>query len=107
MELKEFIKEKGTKKDWLAMWAVFLGFYVAVTIELLLSLGKWQDDLITGLGVFLGLSSYTILLFSMQLQTVKRRVCNRNGICKYNDEEIAELEERIKRLENDKSRRYD
>lgn len=102
MELKEFIKEKGTKKDWLAMWAVFVGFYVVIVIELLLSLGKWQDDLITGLGVFLGFSSYTVLFFSTKLQGVRRRICKRNGICDYKDEEIAELEERIRRLENDK-----
>lgn len=107
MELKEFVKEKGTKKDWLALWAVFVGFYVVIVIELLLSLDKWQDDLITGLGVFLGWSSYTVLFFSMKLQGVRRRICKRNGICDYKDEEIADLEERIRRLENDTRRRYD
>ena len=107
MEIKEFVKENGTKKDWQTLWAVYIGFYVVISIELLLSLDRWQDDMITAMGLFLGFGSYTVLFFSLLLNKIRRGIYKRHGIKDYRDEEIAELEERIRRLENDKSRRYD
>lgn len=106
MEIKQLIKEKGTKEDWNHFLLTYCIFFGALAAVLYAILQVWSNDIVTAVCLYFGVGAYLTLFCSMELNKIRRRIYKRHGIPDYKDEEIAELEERIRRLEmeNDKRR---
>ena len=109
MKIYELIKEKGTKDDRIQFILIHIVFIAINAFGIGIMCVEWDVNQYPGtvLCGYLGCASFGLLWTSCQLSDLRRKIYKRYGIKDYRDEEIAELEERIRRLENDKSRRYD
>ena len=108
MKIYQLVKEKGIKDDRTQFILIHIAFIAINAFGLGIMCVEWDINQYPGtvLCGYLGCASFGVLWAGCQFSDLKRKICKRNGIKDYRDEEIAELEERIRRLENDNSRRY-
>ena len=109
MKIRQLIKEKGTKDDRIQYILIHIAFIAINAFGIGIMCVEWDINQYPGTVIcgYLGCASFGVLWAACQLSDLRKKIYKRNGIKDYRDEEIAELEKRIRRLENDKSRRYD
>ena len=108
MKIYQLVKEKGIKDDRIQFILIQIAFIAINAFGLGIMCVEWDINQYPGtvLCGYLGCASFGLLWASCQLADLRRKIYKRHGIKDYRDEEIAELEERIRCLENDKSRRW-
>lgn len=104
MKIYQLVKEKGIKEDRIQFFLIHIAFIAINAFGLGIMCVEWDINQYPGtvLCGYLGCASFGLLWASCQLADLRRKIYKRHGIQDYRDEEIAELEERIRRLENDK-----
>ena len=108
MKIYQLVKQKGIKDDRIQFILIQIAFIAINAFGLGIMCVEWDINQYPGtvLCGYLGCASFGFLWTSCQLADLRRKIYKRHGIKDYRDEEIAELEERIRCLENDKSRRW-
>ena len=109
MKIEQILKKYGTKNDRIQYCFYQLCFLIVAMGGVMLTVITCDVNQYIGLtiGAMLGYGSFALLFIAVGMSDLERNILKRNGIKSYSDEDLAELEERIRCLENDKSRRYD